>query len=720
MRSRKTSVALFLAFVLAFVLAACDGNASSSNSSAAGNGTAAANETVAGGEVGSIASAAANGEFSGKPWVTSIVAGNLPPEAPKMNDDLYTFANYEYLASHQQQPSSAMQDHAIELQTANVATIKDTSKSSHDLDQLRIFFEQASDAEGLQKIGLSELQPYLDRIDAVTSIDEMNALLTADDFPFSPFLVPDLSLTDTRDVNIVAISANLVLVDPLMIGGMYYQDTDDPQAQESMTKAVKNTSSPVLADLMALGMDNESVNAAFEQVLSFERAHGKYVDYDGMFLSEPFGAMSEYVRDCVLTHDELYAACSNFPMGETLDKLGKGGSPRYVVSREWLKAFDDLWINENLEPIKMIAKMKVLAETRPYRDPSALNQINAQNGQPVPDAQTFAYEACNQQDTFAIVLAKNYVDEVLGKEAQERLTNLAQNLVNTYKDLVSNTPWLGEASQQRIIEKLDNMTLNVLEPAGGYYDFSGLELTPTNKGGTLLGNYLKLKQYRLDQESKMVGKPAVAACPWYTIRPTELNAFYDSDSNSINIYPGYVTSLVYKSDMSDPELLAGIGFVIGHEINHGFDFMGAQTDGYGMPNPVLDGSDADAFVGKTMSLATYYNGIEVAPGIMVNGQKIVAEAAADLCGMQAILEYADKTEEVNYETFFKDFAHLRALVAPEKLLPNLLIDTHPLDNLRINVCAQMFSQIYDELGVVEGDAMFLAPDKRINIWGENA
>ena len=105
---------------------------------------------------------------------------------------------------------------------------------------------------------------------------------------------------------------------------------------------------------------------------------------------------------------------------------------------------------------------------------------------------------------------------------------------------------------------------------------------------------------------------------------------------------------------------------------------------------------------------------------MVNGQKIVAEAAADLCGMQAILEYADKTEEVNYETFFKDFAHLRALVVPEKLLPNLLIDTHPLDNLRINVCAQMFSQIYDELGVVEGDAMFLAPDKRINIWGENA
>ena len=55
---------------------------------------------------------------------------------------------------------------------------------------------------------------------------------------------------------------------------------------------------------------------------------------------------------------------------------------------------------------------------------------------------------------------------------------------------------------------LDHMTLNVLEPAGSYYDYSELELklTPTDQGGTLLGNYLKLRQYRLDQESELVGQ----------------------------------------------------------------------------------------------------------------------------------------------------------------------------------------------------------------------
>lgn len=47
-------------------------------------------------------------------------------------------------------------------------------------------------------------------------------------------------------------------------------------------------------------------------------------------------------------------------------------------------------------------------------------------------------------------------------------------------------------------------------------------------------------------------------------------------------------------------------------------------------------------------------------------------------------------------------------------------DAHPLSNLRANVTAQMFSEFYDSYGVKEGDGMYLAPESRIAIWGENA
>ena len=729
MKSYKKITALIFALVMALALVSCGGNTGSSANSS-GNGSSAsasessasasASEAVSESSASTSASSAATGELAGKPWVTSIIQGNLPAEAPSIKDDLYTHANYEYLAAHQTQPSLAMKDYAAELQTTNLAAIKDTSKSSHDLDQLRIFFNQAADTETLQKTGLADVQPFLDRIDAVTSIEDMNALLKADDFPFSPFVLSYITLIDTRGVNVVNVSANLALVNSISVGGSYYQDSDDPQTQQTMLAAIQNAASMSLFDLMSTGITQEELKAKFPTLLDFEKAHGKYVDSQGHWSQQDFGAMAEAARNSYFTLDELCAACPNFPMKETLEKMGKASSPTYVSTREWLEAFNGVWTNDNIEAIKLIAKMQVLAETRPYRDPSALNKTLEASGVPVADAETFAYEACNQQSTFAIFLAGNYVKEALGPNAQERLTKLSQNLVDTYKSLVDNTPWIGEESQKHIIEKLDNITLNVLEPKGGYYDFSGIELTPADKGGTLIGNYLKLKQYRLDQESKMVGKSAVPACPWFMIRATEMNAFYDPTSNSINIYPGYVTSLTYTEDMSDLDLLAGAGFTIGHEISHGFDYLGAQVDAYGTPNPVFTDADVDSFVLKCSTLARYYNGIEIAPGTMANGQNVVTEAAADLCGMQAILELAKKDANADYEEFFSKVASAWAQVTPEITLPNLLLDTHPLNNLRINVNAQMFDPIYDKLGVVEGDAMYLAPKERINIWGPNA
>ncbi len=701
----KKAAATFLALAMTVVLVACGGGAGGTPPTDGSNAEQAA---------------AASGELAGKPWVTSIMQGNLPAEKPEAKDDLYTHYAYDYLAAHQEQPGSRVDEYTAELQSTNLASIKDTSKSNHDLDQLRIFFNQAADTETLQKTGLSEVQPYLDRIDKVASIEEMNDLLVADDFPFSPFIIANLTMSDTRDVNIVVVNPNLVLSDPILVGGMLYQDSDDPQTQESLDRSLLMSGGDALLDLLAQGMESEEVLEVFNGISSFEKAYAKHLDYSGRYSQMDFGAAADAVSASYVTLDELCAACPNFPMQQLLDKLGKGTSPRYSAAVGWVEAFNGVWTDENLDVIKQMARLKVLNETRPYRDPTALNQYIEMEGNPVPDAETFAYKSCDSLDTFAVILANNFVNESLGANAKGRLTQLSQDIVNTYKELVANTAWVGDESRTRIVEKLDHMTLNVLEPAGGYYDYSGLELTPTDQGGTLMGNYLKLKQYRLDQESKLVGKPAIAAPLWFTIKPTFANCYYDSSSNSINIPPGYVTSLYYSDDMSDEDLLAGIGYTIAHEISHGFDYAGAQFDAYGTPNPVFADADVDAFVLKASTLASYYKGIEVAPDTMVNGENVVTEAAADLCGMHAVLEIASKSDTVDYDKFFSTISNGWAQVIPQQTMATQLLDTHPLNNLRINVNAQMFDPIYEKLGVTEGDGMYLDPEQRINIWGPNA
>ena len=61
----------------------------------------------------------------------------------------------------------------------------------------------------------------------------MNALLVADDFPFSPFIGAMLTLSDTRDVNIVGVFPNLALSNPIFVGGLFYQDSDDPETKRT-------------------------------------------------------------------------------------------------------------------------------------------------------------------------------------------------------------------------------------------------------------------------------------------------------------------------------------------------------------------------------------------------------------------------------------------------------------------------------------------------------
>lgn len=711
MKRMRGLVSLAFALVLSFVLVACGGNTSSSTDTPA-EGAAASTEAQTAGLVG-------------KPWVTSILQGNLPPEAPEAKDDLYTHYAYDYLTQHQvssnpmMPDSAAMTDHMSEFKDGAMSVIKDGSKQSPELEQLRILYDQAADTKRLQETGLKEVQPYLDRIDAVETLDELNALLSADDFPFSPFINAIIKTIDTRTTNIVGIAPNFLLSDALLTGGLYYQDTDDPTAQQAAQTQLMAQGMITGIDFMAAGMDVDSAKAAVDQLTAFEKQHGKFYEYSAMYLKQDFGALAESSRTNVCTLDELCDLCPNYPIKETLAKMKKDGSNTYTVYKPWIAAFNDLWTNENLDVIKLMARAKVLAETRPYRC-----QMTADaEGNIIPaedDSDTFAWQACDNMNTFGQLLGKVYVTECMPANSKENLTQLSEQIISTYKDLIRSTAWMSEDSKKSVIEKLDNMTLNVLEPTGGYFDYSGIELTPTDKGGTLFSNYLACKQYRYDCEARLVGAPAIAASPWFSLTPSTLNAFYDGEGNSINILPGFTTTLTYGDKMANEDLLAGIGFAIAHEVSHGFDYLGAQLDAYGQPNHVYSDADVDKFLAKAAALAEYYSGIELQPDVMVDGQNVVAEAGADLSGMQVIMEIASKTDGFDYVKFYESMSKVWAQVLSQGTFPIHATDSHPLNNLRINVNSQMFDPLYDTLGVAEGDGMYLAPEKRLVMWGPKA
>lgn len=677
--------------------------------------------------MGCSSSAPAGGESSGsaqlmgKPWVVSNRDGNLPDTAPSAKDDLYLHYAYDTLKEHQGTSFSPTAAAASELKDTVVGLIENEATTNHDLEQMRILIDQAADWDTLAQTGLSELQPYLDRIDAVSSMDELNALVADKSFPFNPFLVTAVASDSMQGHCLVSLMPNFLFMDSLLFGGEYYAEATTEEGKEVLYAVAGENYAGTMADFTELGMETDDINETLETLLDFETSYGKHLEYNSLYTDMDYGGFANELKKFYYSLDEASALCPNIPLREMLAKEGKDSFDRYSLGRgTWLSALNELWTQENLDTLKLMVTAQVMRETRFYRDPTTLNSLWEELGIDPYLPESFAWKAADSKDTFAQVIAKSYTDSVLGQTAKERCVQLTHSVVDSFEGLILTTPWMGDDAKAAAIDKLRHITLNVLEPADGWFDYSGLELVPSDKGGTLLSNYLLCKQYRIAREAELVGKPANASYLWYIIKPTIVNCLYDPQTNSINIMPGFVTSLMYQDGISDTELIAGLGFAIAHELNHGFDYLGSQTNEFGQPEPIFSEADLEAFLGKCTQISDYFSGIEVEPGRMYDGKNVVMEATADLGGFECMLATADKVENMDYALLFKKLSSAWADVIPADYMTAYYSDIHPLSYQRVNVNAQMSDELYATYDVAEGDGMYLAPDRRIHLWGAKA
>lgn len=728
-REAYKSAMCVLAIVCALVmgLSACaQPSQSSSAESVSSSATASSSEAQSGSQDAQAATSTstsgdASGQIHGKPWVTSIFPENLPAAAPEATDDLYLHYNFDFLQANKDNgPIRASTQAEDELRDSVTTIINDASVQSPELEQLRIFYEQARDIETREAAGADDLRPYLKAVADTTSLEELEQVMLADDFPFSPWIKTAISSADMKSSMCISILPELLYSDPIE-GADIYQDTDDELLHQTYEDMVANQV-PALAKGLQMVSLADDYDAGAEKAMQFfelEKTYGKEGDYLGKYEGAEYGAQAQATKQ--LSLDELTQLCPNFPLKETLEKHGEASGDIYLLAgQEWLEAFNTVWTEDNFETLHDMTVLKVLMECLPFIAPSYSADIRAMMGEEESTPEEGAYTVCDRPDTFGQLLAKTYVEQVLPAETADDLDKLTNGLIDAYIDLVNNTSWLNAESRENVMDKIDNMALNILEPDGGYRSFEALELTPSDQGGSLLGNYLKLKAYHEQCEAELIGQPARASELWFYYNPTLDNCAYDQMSNSINIFPGYVTSAIYSNDMNVEEKLGGIGFTIAHEISHAFDYMGSQFSAYGEPAPIYTAEDVDEFVQIRQRIADYYSSIEVEPDWNVDGIAVSTEATADVCGLQAVLAHATSVEGIDYEKLFGRFASSWAELYPDYYAGYLKTDMHPLSNLRVNVSAQMCDEFYEAYGVAEDDTMYLAPENRVYLWGPNA
>jgi putative endopeptidase len=171
-----------------------------------------------------------------------------------------------------------------------------------------------------------------------------------------------------------------------------------------------------------------------------------------------------------------------------------------------------------------------------------------------------------------------------------------------------------------------------------------------------------------------------------------------------------------------------IGMVIGHEITHGFDDQGRNYDKAGNLSNWWTEEDELKFKERTQILVDHYNKIEVLPGVFANGAYTLGENIADNGGLNVsylALQKAKEEGRINgvmdgftpEQRFFIAYANVWASnIRDEEIARRTKEGVHSLPRWRVNGALPHSTEFIEAFDIKEGDPMWLAPEKRANIW----
>jgi putative endopeptidase len=268
------------------------------------------------------------------------------------------------------------------------------------------------------------------------------------------------------------------------------------------------------------------------------------------------------------------------------------------------------------------------------------------------------------------------------------------------------------------MEKLAAINVKIGYP-DKWRDYSALEI----KDDAYVLNVLRANKFDTEFNLGKINKP-VDKLEW-GMSPQTVNAYYSPLKNEIVFPAAILQPPFFFKDGDDAVNYGAIGVVIGHEMSHGFDDQGRKFDKVGNLTDWWTAEDSKRFDERTKVLVDQFNGFVVLDTIHANGALCLGENIADLGGLnishQAFLKANTQKEPIDGFTpeqrFFLAYAHVWGQNTRDKeILRRTKEDVHSLGRFRVLGPLQNLPEFYAAFDVKEGQAMYLAPEKRAKIW----
>ena len=420
--------------------------------------------------------ASAEGEVlnDGSPWVDYVLRENVEtveakPESPK--DDLYLYANYEWAKNTEIRPGytseSSFGNVDDEIREMCMAVLTDDSLQSEDAAMVQGLYRACLDWDTRNALGVEPVRKTVDRILAVSSLDELTALFCDRDeevgqlFGFGT----DTGLNDPETYLLAINSMGLLLGD----SAEYVNRTEMGKRFE---EAYRMAAAKMLPKF---GYTEEEASEMMDRALALE------TELAGGIMSSAERMSPDYIQriNNEMSLDEAYALCENFPLSTIIDAWGYGAAEKCLVTQPaYLEKLDAIYTEERLEDLKnyllvctAVGGISVLDRDCYELSVEIDNMISGSTGS-VPDEEV-AYSIAS--GALMVPMGRAFLEKYDSTQMKEDITRICQECVDYYRGMLEREDWLSAATRAKAIEKLDALTIHAVYPEK-WRDYSGLSL----------------------------------------------------------------------------------------------------------------------------------------------------------------------------------------------------------------------------------------------------
>jgi len=322
------------------------------------------------------------------------------------------------------------------------------------------------------------------------------------------------------------------------------------------------------------------------------------------------------------------------------------------------------------------------------------------------------------QSTMADAIGELYTERYFSPAQKARVRGIIANVAAMFRAHVASATWLSPASRATALAKLDALYVGVGYPEAREH-WSDLRIDATDA----FGNMQHIAERRASRALARLGR-AYDQHEWVT-SPQTVGAVLIFQQNAYLFSAALLQPPKYDSTASDAATYGAIGAIIGHDMSHFVDVLGAEYEADGRMRRWWTADDSARFESVSEPIVRQFSAYEPLPGVHVNGRLTRTENVADLAGLTAAFEahrasLGAKAADPAYvrradREFFIAFAQAFGVTTNETAMRAQLATDHAPERYRMDTVRNLDAW-YQAFDVASGERLYLAPRDRVRVW----